>query len=546
MLNIFYYNKLNVNRLIVVFLWLIIFMNINGCDKYDDSAIKDLQSRMANLEQLCNHFNTNIVSLQSLALAVDNADMITCIDSIYEDNKLIGYKISFYKANPIIIYHGNNDKTCSLNTDSVMPIIGIAKESDGYWYWTLNGAWLLNSENEKIRAENIVIDDDNKGVFIPRMKIGEDEFWYLSIDGGITWKKLVKVINDYGKDGDIFFDDVYCHEDSVYFVLKGGYTITLSATLSEQISLLRDEINVEHYESIGNADFWLLDATTYSDHTWVGNCFVGIMGSSDDLSTDTGWIDIHVFDNGYVANNVRQARTAFYRLKHFWGHCNTIDYNAGNDCLILGNGSGNYRLTGKIIIIPNFSSVVNDVNSNDITLSLSDVNALVIDCADYNLGSKFNLIWGDDNDNNYNIAYLITANIFGSVSSNGGDLETIRKIVFRKGKDEGQYGSFVINATPFNGTFDIVEIYYQKTSGYANCIQGACYYKGEIFAAIGHDGAWYWRMRMNDGKIYRREYKQHSYHDDVYKNYGNSTGICVKDGYMFLGRYGLGIMAFKL
>ncbi len=303
---------------------------------------------------------------------------------------------------------------------------------------------------------------------------------------------------------------------------------------------------VEYYDSIGNAICWLLDSTTYSDQTWVGNRFLGFVGSSDDLSTSAGYIDIHEFANGIYVNGERQARTSLSRLYHYWGHCNTVDYNISNDCLILGNGSGDYRLPGKIIIIPRFSNVINVCASDTNPVSLYDVNALVIDCADYDLGSKFNLVWGDDNDKNYNIAYLISANIDGSVRANGGDLETIRKIVLKKGTDKGEYGQIVNNKTPFNGTFNIVETYHQKTDGYVNCDQGTCYYNGEIIAAIGHDGAWYWRMRLGDGRIYRKDYKQHSYHDTGLSNYGNASGVCVKDGYLYMGRSGLGIMMIKL
>lgn len=531
-----------------ILLNVIFILLISSCSKYDDSDVRsninDLQKRIAALEELSYQYNNNILSLQSLVAAFENDYIITGFDTLYEKAQPIGYSILFRNGKNIIIYHGKDGKDGIDGNDGFTPIIGIVQdEADGNWYWTLNGEWFLDANNQRVRANGIdgKNGDDGVGAIAPQLKIGTDGYWYISTDSGINWTKLEKATGEPGKNGDSMFEDIYYDESTMYFVLKGGVTIPLPINLSKETDALWDDIYVEKYESIGNAEFWLDGISrTYSDMTWVGKRLIGITSSSDDLTTETGDIIISVYNDG-----IKGTRSAQYTLKHYWGHCNTVDYNAENDCLILGNGSGSYKLEGKIIIIPIFSSIVNISSSSNTPKSLSDVNALVIDCNGYNLGSKFNLVWGDDNDKNYNIAYLITANI-GGKGTNGGDLEIIRKIVLKKGSDIGSYGSFVNNSTPFNGTFDIVETYNQKTAGYANCDQGTCYYKGELFACIGHDGAWYWRMRMSNGKVYRKDYKQKSYSEPVYANYGNSTGICTKDGYLFMGRYGLGIMAIRL
>jgi len=525
----------------------IFILLLSSCSKYNDSDIRsdinDLQKRIATLEELSYQFNNNISSLQTLVDAFENSYIITGFDTLYERAQPIGYSILFKNGKKIVIYHGKDGNDGIDGNDGLTPIIGIAQdEADGNWYWTLNGEWLLDANNLRVRANGIdgKNGDDGVDAIAPQLKIGTDGYWYISTDSGVNWTKLEQATGEPGKNGDSMFEDIYYDESTIYFVLKGGVTIPLRINLSKETDALWDEIYVENYESIGNADFWLDKASPVSDMTWCGNRLIGFTSSSDDLETSTGSIYIDVYDNG-----IKEARTARYYLKHYWGHCNTVDYNPYNDCLILGNGSGSYQLEGKIIIIPNFSSIINISSSSSTPKSLLDVNALVIDCNGYNLGSKFNLVWGDDNDMNYNIAYLITANIGGS-GTNGGDLETIRKIVLKKGSDIGFYGSIVNNSTPFNGTFDIVETSYQKTAGYANCDQGTCYYKGEILAAVGHDGAWYWRMRMSNSKIYRRSYKQKTYYPNKTTNYGNSTGICTKDGFMFMGRAGLGIMAIRL
>lgn len=338
---------------------------------------------------------------------------------------------------------------------------------------------------------------------------------------------------------DAKFAVICCRNADGVASMTGYYNV---ANMAKDMSEMEEVESDEDYDSVGNPDFWMQGVDVFSDMTWVGDTLVGFTaqaGESQDPTMETpGRIWLYTFPNGLEGAPV--IRECF----HQFGHCNTVDYNKFNDCLILGNGSGSYTLTGDIIVIPNFSTIVNNAQELD-SFSLSSVNALVIHCSS-DLGAKFNLLWGDDNDKNYNVAYLITANYGGSTSANGGDLETIRKIVLRKGDTVGQYGTIVENDTPFNGTFDIVETYHQTTEGYPNCIQGGCYHNGKIYANIGHDGFWLWEMRLSriDYAIYRKNRKQTTYYPNKPTNYGNSTGMCYRDGYFFVGRAGLGCMAF--
>lgn len=294
---------------------------------------------------------------------------------------------------------------------------------------------------------------------------------------------------------------------------------------------------VEQYDFIDNAEYWLQGVTSHSDMTWVGDNLVGFdpqPGELQDPSQESAArIHVYSFPNGINGTAVDKI------LYHQFGHCNTVDYCEDTDCIIMGNGSGSYSLTGDIIIIPNFSSLIDSPNQS--RYDLLSANALVIHC-NCDLGTKFNLVWGDDNDN---IAYLITAKYGGSNFGNG-DLETIRKIVLRKGKDQGSYGIIVENSTPFNGTFDIIETYKQKTAGYPDCVQGACFFKGELYACIGHDYAQYWKMKLTNGQVYRKCYKQNTYYTGKVKNFGTASGVCINKGMMYIGRYGIGVMAIRL
>lgn len=272
----------------------------------------------------------------------------------------------------------------------------------------------------------------------------------------------------------------------------------------------------------------------YSDMTFVGNKLVGFdaqKGWSQDYNSEP---KARIYINEY-SNGLQADRTALYILWHKFGHCNTVDYNPLSDCLILGNGSGSYTLDGDIIIIPGFSEVVNVSESSEVPLTLEDVNALVIHCSEYKFGTKFNLVWAGTNDT----AYLITA------KNGNGDLETIRKIRFCKNNEQGNFGIYQTNMTPFNGTFNIEETFIQNTNGYDDCIQGACYYNSDLYACVGHGMFRFWQMTLNNGSIYRKDYIDNQNIVSDMLNYGSSTGICEKDGVFFIGRVGIGVAAFS-
>ena len=150
---------------------------------YDDSALlgqignldeqyKDLDSRVKELERLTAQQNTNISSLQTIVAALQEKDYVTNISSINEDGKVIGYTITFSKSGPITIYHG---------TDGYVPTVGVKQDTDGQWYWTIDGDWMLDSDGAKVRASAVDGEDGvpgtpgqngNDGV-TPKLKIEE-------------------------------------------------------------------------------------------------------------------------------------------------------------------------------------------------------------------------------------------------------------------------------------------------------------------------------------------------------------------------------------
>ena len=214
----------------------------HSCE-YDDSDLvnrmDNLENRIKKLEELCTQMNTNISSLQTIVNAIQKNDHISTIAPITKDGKEIGYSIVFTSGKNITIYHGEDGKdgTNGQNgQDGHTPKIGVKQDSDGNYYWTIDGEWLTDDNGNKIKANGTDGKDGENGTngndgqngengtdgkngtdgITPQLKI-ENEYWYVSYDNGQTWKQLGKATGEdgtngkdgqdgaNGKDGDSFF-----------------------------------------------------------------------------------------------------------------------------------------------------------------------------------------------------------------------------------------------------------------------------------------------------------------------------------------------------
>ena len=161
-----------------------------------DDRLTNLEDRVSKLEKLCAEMNTNISSLQGIVSALQNQDYITAVNELTSDGKVIGYTINFAKGQPITIYHGKDGAD---GKDGSTPVIGVKQDTDGLWYWTIDGEWLLDTNNQKVRAVGLDGQPGQDGI-TPQLKI-EDGYWYLSYDNGASWTKLDKAVGEDGKDG---------------------------------------------------------------------------------------------------------------------------------------------------------------------------------------------------------------------------------------------------------------------------------------------------------------------------------------------------------
>ena len=292
----------------IILLLLSLCTVFSACQKFDDKDIWDsinsLDERVTALEQLCREMNTNIEALQALVKAQENQDYITNVSPIHEGGKVIGYTISFANGDPITIYHGQDGKDGQDGTDGKdgadgedgkdgkdgqTPVIGVMQDTDGIYYWTLNGQWLLDDNGQKIKAVGTDGQDGENGNdgapgqdgtpgqdgITPQLKI-EDGKWFVSYDNGASWIEVGQATGDQGPQGetgatgpqgpqgnpgvggDSMFINVDYSSDAAYviFVLSNGTEIkvpTWSAFEALKLQCEQMNANIEALQVIVNA-----------------------------------------------------------------------------------------------------------------------------------------------------------------------------------------------------------------------------------------------------------------------------------------------------
>lgn len=251
----------------------IVVICLSSCS-YDDTdlsnRVENLENRVTALEKLCKEMNSNISALQTIVEALQNNDYVTGVTPVEENGVVVGYTITFVKSAPITIYHGK-DGVDGVNgvdgKDGYTPVIGVEQDSDGIYYWTLDGEWLTDSEGNKIKAVGIDGSDGKDGQngtdgangkdgITPQLKI-ENDYWYISYDNGASWTQLGKATGENGAngadgtdgkdgaDGDSFFQGVDASNgDYVVFTLADGTQIKLPTWYAfEQFKKQCEEMN---------------------------------------------------------------------------------------------------------------------------------------------------------------------------------------------------------------------------------------------------------------------------------------------------------------
>ena len=262
---------------------------MTGC--YDDSVLQgqigslsdqlqDHESRLKELERLTAQQNTNISSLQTIVTALQDKDYVTSVAPINEGDKVVGYTITFSKSGAVTIYNGK---------DGYVPVMGVKQDTDGSWYWTVDGEWLLDSKGDKVRASAEDGEDGAPGQpgVTPTLKI-VDGYWYVSYDGGKTWEEE-PLGQATGDKGYTMFAEVTYDDEYLYITMADG----------EKLTLPRSSVDQE----VEGPLTWSLDKVTEFSATFSGHLEVP--------ASDLPFSQVIVYYSDAENFNINTAKSAF-------------------------------------------------------------------------------------------------------------------------------------------------------------------------------------------------------------------------------------------
>lgn len=179
---------------------------LTACTDKLESRIDEIENRLDRLEEIVNQLNSDISSLKGLL------DKTLFIGNV-TDNQDGSYTIIFVDKDGNIV----SSATISDGKDGSSSNISVRMDTDGKYYWVLNGEWMLDDYGNKIPVSG----DD--GV-TPIFKIAED-YWYVSYDGGLSWEVVGRATGEFS--GNVFIDVEISEDGSqVTLILSDGTELT--------------------------------------------------------------------------------------------------------------------------------------------------------------------------------------------------------------------------------------------------------------------------------------------------------------------------------
>lgn len=244
----------------------VLVLFFTGCQEYDDTEIKgrvdNLESQVTELRLLVEKINSNLTSLVTAVDALNNQDQIVSVEKLPAGN---GYTITFKKSGTITIYNGEkgldgkNGTDGSDGKDGKSPVISISQDSDGKYYWTLDGEWLLvNGQKVPATAE----------VTVPKIKVEDGKFlfstngtdWVVIGNAGTSGIGLIKNVRE-----DVENNSVIIELSDREIVIPKGQNFALVIKADEIGIKAGETVNVEY--SLISADNAIVRALPENGYT---------------------------------------------------------------------------------------------------------------------------------------------------------------------------------------------------------------------------------------------------------------------------------------
>ena len=287
-----------------------------GCRQRIWDELDELDNRVTALEEIVKKTNSDIAAIQTILNAIQNNVFVTNVITTPD-----GYTIQFSDGTSATISNGTD------GADANTPVISVKQDTDGNYYWTINGEWLI-VDGERVRAnghdgqngqdgqdgQDGEDGQDGQDAVAPQVRINEDtKEWEISTDGGVTWVSTGVIAE--GQDGEngsvivegetLFQSIDYTNEDYVIFTLADG-TVLKVARYDESAPMFiivdaPELIQIEY----GTTVEFAVEATNVVEHLinvpegWHASCInnvLSITAPAKDLC--------HYDKEGYIAITV--------------------------------------------------------------------------------------------------------------------------------------------------------------------------------------------------------------------------------------------------
>ncbi len=205
-----------------IFFLLAVLCLLGACRNGDiddlQSRTDSLEVRVSALEDMQKDMWQNIQSLQQI---INDAsfDYVTGVTPLADGS---GYQIAFKKNAAITVKNGKQGEKGDA------PDLSVRKDTDGEYYWTLNGEFLLASDGSKMPVRGKKGDTgpmgpagitlaDGTTSYMPMVQINKSTLmWEISVDGGKNWAST----NVKASGGSIFADNGVDNSHPGYITLK--------------------------------------------------------------------------------------------------------------------------------------------------------------------------------------------------------------------------------------------------------------------------------------------------------------------------------------
>lgn len=157
----------------LLYLFLPVLLLFSGCTREIENRLTELEQRLAKVEEQVKELNSQVSLIQNL---INGKYFIQSAAELPDGS---GYKLVLVdkdgKTVEKTVLCGKDGK------DGATPSVGVGKDTDGNYYWTLNGEWLL-VDGKKVRA-NGTDGENGKDAPMTEFKV-ENGKWYAKVGDG--------------------------------------------------------------------------------------------------------------------------------------------------------------------------------------------------------------------------------------------------------------------------------------------------------------------------------------------------------------------------